>query len=335
MCLPKPSALFFAASLGATFLLSPAMTAPAADVVMFHNDLARTGANLDETVLTPSNVNVNNFGKLFSHGVDGQVYAQPLYVSGVDINGQIHNVVYVCTEHNSVYAFDADNGSLGALWHVNFGAPVPSSDVGSCSDLTPDIGITGTPVIDTGSGTLYVDARTLISGAYAHHLHALDLATGAEKFGGPVTISASANGHTFDPHRQHQRPGLLLLNGIVYLAYGSDCDTPTYWGWLLGYNATTLQRVSVFNVCPGGTEGAIWSCGMAPAVDSSGNIYVMTGNGTFDANSGGHDYGDCFLKLSTANNAVTVSDWFSPDNNSTLNSNDQDLGAGGPVLLPG
>ncbi len=302
---------------------------------MHHNDLSRTGANLQEISLTPANVNVSGFGKLFSHTVDGKVYAQPLYVSGITVGGQTRNVVYVCTDSNSLYAFDADNGSVGALWHDNFGPPVPNSDVGSCGDMAPQIGITGTPAIDKAGGTLYVDSKSKESGSYFHRLHAIDLATGAEKFSGPVVISASANGKNFNALRQHQRPGLVLLNGNVYIGYGSSCDTQTYYGWLLGYNATTLKQVCVFNVCPGGSEGAIWSSGMAPAVDASGNIFVMTGNGTFDANSGGSDYGDCFIKLSTANNTLSVLDWFCPSNQASLSSADKDLGSGGPLLIPG
>jgi hypothetical protein len=304
------------------------------NVVMQHYDLNRTGANTSESTLTTANVNTNQFGKLFSQSVDGKVYAQPLYVAGLTVNSGTHNVVYICTDNNSVYAFDADSGSSGALWHVNLGTPVPNSDVGGCSDMSPQIGITGTPAIDTSGGTIYLDARTLTSGTYAHKLHALDLTTGAEKFGGPVTISASQNGKSFNAHYQHQRPGLLLLNGVVYLAYGSDCDANTYYGWLLGYNMTTLAQVSEFCTTPSGSEGAIWSCGMAPAVDSSGNIYVMVANGSFSNGGANANWGECFLKMSTSS-GLSVSDWFCPSNQASLSSSDEDLGSGGPLLLPG
>lgn len=314
-----------------TALLLATVPANATNVVVQHNDNNRTGANTSETTLKPSNVNVNNFGKIFSHSVDGKVYAQPLYVGGLTVNGGTHNVVYVCTDHNSLYALDADTGSQ--LWHDNFGTPVPNSDVGGCGDMSPDIGITGTPVIDTGLNALYVDARTLISGAYAHKLHAISLTTGGELFGGPVTISASVNGKNFNPHYQHQRPGLVIVNGVVYIGFGSDCDANTYYGWLLGYNETSLSRTAEFCVTPSGSEGAIWSSGQAPAVDSSGNIYVMTANGSFNNSGSNPNYSESFLKLSTP--GLSVESYFTPMNQSSLSSSDEDLGAGGPVLLPG
>jgi hypothetical protein len=318
-------------------LLLLARPALAVDVLMHHNDLSRTGANLEETVLTPANVTESQFGKLFTQSVDGKVYAQPLYVSGITIGGVSRNVIFVCTDNNSVYAFDADNGSDAALWHVNLGTPVPSSDVGSCSDMSPQIGITGTPAIDKAGSTLYVDAKTTSGGSYFQKLHALALTTGAEKFGGPVTISGSVNGKTFNAQRQHQRPGLVLLNGVVYLAFGSHCDMETYYGWLIGYNTTNLEQVAIFNTTPSGSEGAIWSCGMAPAVDAGGNMYVMVGNGSFNANNGGANlnYGESFLKFNTTGGALSVADWFCPSNQASLSSGDIDVGAGGPVLIPG
>ena len=332
---PIPSWLTLsgAAALCAGLLVLPQPAGAQVDVVMQHNDLNRTGANLNETTLTPSNVNTNQFGKLFSHSVDGKVYAQPLYVAGLNFGGTIHNAIYVCTDDNDLYALDADDGSQ--LWHDNFGSPVPNSDVGGCGDMSPQIGITGTPVIDTNNGTLYVDSRTLSGSTYAHKLHAISLTNGVEKFGGPVTISASVNGKSFNAHYQHQRPGLLLLNGVIYIAYGSDCDANTYYGWLLGYNETNLSQTVAFNTTPSGSAGAIWSCGNAPAVDSSGNIYVMTANGSFNANNGGSDlnYSECFLKLSTP--GLSVSSYFCPSNQAALTSADEDLGSGGPVLLPG
>jgi hypothetical protein len=300
--------------LGTAPLLPQAL---AVNVLTQHNDLSRTGANTSETILTPANVNSNTFGKLFTDGVDAQVYAQPLYVENLSIFGGKYNVVFVCTESNSVYAFDADTAGP-PYWHVNLGAPFTTS----CGDLLPVVGITGTPVIDLSSGTLYVDTK-LASGP-AHKLHALDITNGSEKFGGPVTISASA----FSASVEHQRPGLLLLNGVVYVCFGSHCDGGSYHGFVMGYNATNLSQVSVFNVTPTGTKGAVWSGGMAPAADSSGNIYIMTGNGDFD---GGANFGESMVKL---NGTLSVLDYATPANWSSLNAGDTDFGSGGPTLLP-
>jgi len=313
---------------------------PAAEILTQHNDLSRTGANLQETTLTPANVNPGLFGKLFSRNVDGALYAQPLYVEGLTISSQSHNVVFVCTEHNSVYAFDADDpAASNALWHVNLGPSVPYTDVNSCGDLKPEIGITSTPVIDLTTGTIYVEAKTKETNGvvtYYHRLHALDLTNGQEKFGGPVVIQGAINGITFNALHGHQRAGLVLLSNVVYVAMSSHCDWEPYNGWLFGFNATNLSPVASFNTTPASAngEGAIWSCGMAPAADTNGNLYVMTGNGTFDANTGGTNYGMCFLRLSTTNGLAVV-DWFSPFNEAVLSAGDRDLGSGGPVLLPG
>jgi hypothetical protein len=315
----------------------------AVDVLTQHNDLSRSGADLSEYVLTTSNVNTAQFGKVFTRAVVGQIYAQPLYVNSISISNQTRNVVYVCTEHNNVYAFDADNATASnALWQVNLGPSVPIADINSCGDLSPEIGITGTPVIDLVSQTLYVEAKALNGTNIFHSLHGLDLVTGLEKFGGPVTIQASVAGtgdggtiDTFNAQHQFNRPGLLLLSNVVYVAFGSHCDWAPYHGWLIGYNATNLQQqVSVFNTTPNGSEAAIWSGGMGPAADGNGNIYIMTGNGSFDKNTGGPDLGDAFIKLSTSNNTLTVADWFVPYDQGTLNSDDLDLGSGGPILLP-
>lgn len=320
-------------------LLSPS-SAKAVNVLTQHNDLSRDGANLAETNLTPANVNVSTFGKVFTQTVDGQIYAQPLYVQGLTISNVTRNVVFVCTENNSVYAFDADNAAAGALWHTNLGAAVPYTDVNSCSDLKPVIGITGTPVIDPETGTLYLDSKTLqVNGAtttYYHYLHALDITTGSEKYGGPVQIQGTVNGIVFNAQHGHQRAGLLLLSNVVYVAFSSHCDWTPYNGWLFGYNTTNLSQVAMFNTTPGsaGGEGAIWSGGMAPAADTHGNIYVITGNGTFNANTGGTNYGQCFIKFSTTN-GLAVADWFSPFDEASLSSRDRDIGTGGAVLLPG
>lgn len=318
-------------------------------VVTQHNDNGRTGQNLQETILNTSNVNVNNFGKLFTRTVDGQIYAQPLYLANQPINGAMHNVVYVATMHNSVYAFDADDPTAStALWQVNLGTSVPSQDVcPSCGyqDIKNEIGILSTPVIDTTSGTIYVVAKTKNTANSTYHfsLHALDVLTGAEKFNGPKEIvgqvagsgAGSSNGTVvFEPLHHLNRPGLLLLNGTVYLAFGSVGDIFPYHGWVMGYDAGSLGQVAIYNATPNGSAGAIWQAGMGLVSDSSGFIYLMTGNGSFNANSSGTEYGDSFIKLSTSG-GLSVSDYFTPWNQSALSQSDADLGSGGPVALPG
>ncbi len=323
------------------------------NVLTYQYDNMRAGANLRESSLTRTNVSQNTFGKLFTYSVDGYVYGQPLYLAGVNIPGRgIHNVVYVVTEHDSVYAFDADSNA-GAdatpLWHVNFLNPaagvttVPFQDVG-CNQIIPEIGITSTPVIDPPSGTLYTVAMTKesASGAttYVHRLHALDVTTGAERPGSPVTIQASFPGTgeggttlTFAPKNYKQRPGLLLLNGVVYTAWSSHCDIGRYHGWLMGYDAQTLQQVAVYNNTPNGNEGSFWTGGAAPAADANGNIYLVAGNGTFDAASGGPDLGEAYIKLSSAPR-LAVQDYFAPFNFLDLNRQDLDVGSAGVALLP-
>ncbi len=335
----------------AVFLLLASPTyAVAVNVLTQHNDSFRTGANLNETILTVSNVNSSQFGKLFTRAVDGQIYAQPLYVSGLMISGNLHNVVFVETEHNSVYAFDADDPSASsALWQVNLGASVPIGDFQNCTDLQPEVGITGTPVIDLTSSTMYVVAKTKMGPNHSQQLHALDLATGQEKFSGPVPIQGSVPGTgagsvggtlTFDPLYQHSRAGLLLLSNAVYVAFGSHCDFGNYTGWLFGYNATNLQQTTIFCTTPNAGDGpvdgggGIWGSGMGPAADAGGNIYVTTGNGQFDMNTGGVDLGDSLIKLSVSNNALVVADWFAPQDQANMYTNDLDLGAGGPIVIP-
>ncbi|GLV58751.1 hypothetical protein KDH_55810 [Dictyobacter sp. S3.2.2.5] len=321
---------------------APANTA----MTTYKNDLSRTGQNRNETILTTSNVNQNQFGKRVEYKVDGQVYAQPLYLPNVNIAGTVHNVAFVATEHDSLYAFDADQISSTPistfLWHRSFiNTPaittVPSSSVG-CYDINPEYGITGTPVIDPSTNTLYVVANTLENGVNTYRLHAIDLTTGNDKPGSPTLIQASVQGSagtvTFNPAIHLNRPGLLLLNGVVYIGWGSHCDNDLahYHGWIMGYDASTYQQVTVYNVTLNGTAGAIWQSGQGIAADGS-NIYVMTGNGTFDANTGGVDLGDSFIKLSTSGGLKQV-DYFTPFNQSCLNSGDLDLGSGGPLLLP-
>jgi hypothetical protein len=315
-------------------------------VTTHHNDTSRTGQNLSETILNTSNVNVNTFGKLFSRSVDGQIYAQPLYVPNLPVGGTTRNVVYVATQNDSVYAFDADNPAASSpLWQVNLGTPVPTTDVDpTCADITPQIGITSTPVIDSSSSTIYVVAKTknTTDNSYHFNIHALDLITGAEKFSGPTEITAQVSGTgvqsvggivTLDPLQQFNRPGLLLLNGIVYVAFGGACEIPPWHGWILGYGASTLQQVAVLNTTPNGSDGGVWGGGQGLLADSGNNIYVMTGNGTFDPTTGG-DYGDSILKISTAS-GLSIVDYFTPTNQADLDAADLDLGSGGPMALPG
>jgi hypothetical protein len=331
-----------AAFIAVVFAVLMPIRAGAVNVLTQHNDNYRTGANLAEFVLNTSNVNTAQFGKVFSRTVDGQMYAQPLYVHAVAISNQFRNIVYVCTESNSVYAFDADSATASnALWQVNLGPPVPIADLNNCDDLSPIVGITSTPVIDPTTGTIYVEAKTVENGNYFHRLHALDIATGQEKFGGPVVIQASvpgtADGGTLDSfNAQHalNRPGLLLLSNVVYVAFGSHCDWGPYYGWVLGYGATNLHQQYVFNATPNAGEGGIWSSGTGPAADAAGNIYVETGNATFDVNIGGPDFGDSFLKLAVSNDSLVVASWFTPYNQEILNDGDVDLNSGGSLLLP-
>ncbi|BAV34081.1 pyrrolo-quinoline quinone [Sulfuricaulis limicola] len=328
---------------------APAPPSPptAVNVLTYHNDNARTGQNLQETLLTPANVNGTTFGKLFSYPVDGSVYAQPLYATNVRIAGQLHNVVFVATEHNSVYAFDADNKTSVPLWRTSFIDPVngittvPSRDT-NCDDINPEIGITSTPVIDSVTGILYVVAMTKENGAYAHRLHALDIATGNEKFGTGMKLQASVPGTAapndgkgrlvFNSLLENQRAALLLSNNVLYIATGSFCDLGNHHGWVLTYDSKTLNLLGAFSSTPNGNEGGIWQSGGGAAADANGSIYLITGDGSFDAASGGSNYGNTFLKLSGA--ALTVADYFTPFNQATLAAVNGDLGSGGALLLP-
>jgi hypothetical protein len=327
-------ALLIALCLGSNLLLAQVR------VTTYHNDNARTGQNTAETTLTPANVNSNQFGKLFSTTLDGgYVYAQPLYMPNVNIAGGTHNVLYVATEHDSLFAIDADSGAM--LWQQSFINPsagittVSSGDVG-CGDLVPEIGITSTPVIDPGTGTIYLVAKTKENGNFVQRLHALDITTHAEKFGGPVVISATSQGRTFDPLKQHNRPGLLLENGHVVIAWASHCDNGPYQGWVISYNAGNLAQEAVFNTEPDATNGffgGIWMSGDGVAADASGNLYFATGNGDYRSATG--DWGDSIVKLSgPSSGAFTVADWFTPFNQSSLSGGDTDLGSGGVMLLP-
>jgi hypothetical protein len=274
------------------------------------------------------------------------VDAQPLYLSHLSISGAAHNVVFVATEHDMVYAFDSDTGA--ALWSVSVANGESPSDSRGCGQVTPEIGVTDTPVIGRNAGThgaIYLGAMTKDSqGNYHHRLHALDVTTGAELFGGPKEIQATfpnlAGQTTFDPGQYKQRPGLLLLNGILYLTFSSHCDMGTYTAWVLGYNESTLAQTAVLNLGPNGGGPSIWMSGGAPAVDSSGNIYLLNANGTFetalDANGFPNhgDYGNSFMKISTANNTLTVADYFAMSNEVSESNADADLGSGSALVLP-
>jgi hypothetical protein len=338
-----------------------AATGFAANVLTYHNDNARTGANLAETTLTPANVNQASFGKLFAYSVDGYVYAQPLCVSGLNISGQgTHNVVFVATEHNSVYAFDADSNTGangGLLWHVNLGPSAPCPVAGfEFQAIVPEVGITGTPVIDPVTQTLYVDAFTTDGVNYAHKIHALNLADGSEKSFSPVTVNVSipANGAgsvngtmSFQAIQHLQRCALTLAGGVLYVAYAGYTDTPTtepFHGWLIGFNASNLQLLTdhVFNSTPNGTvaqfgsiagQGGLWMGDGGPAVDSNTNLYFAVGDGNFNAFSGGTEYGDSVVKLSTAH-GFSVADYFTPYFQAYYRTNDLDVGSGGVMLLP-
>jgi fibronectin type 3 domain-containing protein len=322
-------------------------------VTTYHNDLSRDGANTHEFALTTTTVKSATFGKLFSCPVDGAIYAQPLWVPNLAIGGGTHNVIFVATARDSVYAFDADASPCTAYWHkalLGTGETwVSWNDVGT-GDIQPDIGIIGTPVIDPSTSTLYAVSKSEVTGtgcspstACHQRLHALSLIDGSEKFAGPVDITSSisvpgtgdgsnAGTVSFNTLRENQRPGLVFSGGVVYVAWASHGDNTPYHGWVIGFNASTLQIVSTFNANPNGSDSGIWMAGGAPAVDSLGNLYFLTGNGTFDADSGGLDYGDSTVKLSTSG-GLSVSSWFTPADQSNLEGGDQDHGSGGAAIL--
>ena len=339
----------------ATLTVNPAP--PTVMVLTQHNDIARTGQNTSETILNTTNVNANQFGKLFGMTVDGQVYAQPLYVPGVTINGGIHNVVIIATEADSVYAYDADS-SAAPLWKASLvdaahgagtnEAPLNSATTIGCSDLQPLIGITATPVIDAASNTIYVEAKSTNGTNYFHRLHSLDLLTGNEKSPGPIHITAtvagtgdgSTNGQlifdsdTMSLHAQ-ARPGLLLINGTIYIAFASHCDFGPYHGWLFAYDETTLVQKSVYVTTPNEGLGGFWMSGAGVAADSNGNIYIPSGNGDFDTtNVPARETGDTMLKFGSTNQILMLLDYFTPEDQQSLNDNDTDLGSGGTLLLP-
>jgi hypothetical protein len=337
-----------AASTGATPPAQPPTGPSPTDVTTYRDDVARTGADLTESVLTPANVNSSSFGLLRVLPVDGKVDAQPLYVSHLSVAGATHDVVFVATENDSVYAFDAQTGAM--LWHVSLlGAGESPSDDRGCDQVTPEIGVTATPVIDPGAGpngAIYVVAMSKRGGTYYQRLHALDLTSGAELFNGPVTVnptysSAAGGEKTFAPGQYEERAALLLENHTVYTSWTSHCDNSPYSGWIVGFDETTLGQSAVLNVAADSNAGpSIWMSGGGLAADAAGNIYLLTANGAFDTtlNSGGFpeygDYGNSFLKLSTAGGGLAVADYFTMSNEPAESAADLDLGSGGILLLP-
>jgi len=321
------------------------------DVATYKNDIARTGQNLSESILTPANVSSTTFGKLRMLSVDGKVDAQPLLLSGLTVQGASHNVVFVATENDSVYAFDADTGTQ--LWRVSVlgaGESVSGLPPSGCTQVSPTIGITATPVIDRSAGAhgiIFVVAMSRTSsGAYHQRLHALDVTSGAEQLGGAVDVAATypmvGGATTFDPAQYEERAALLLAGGTLYTSWTSHCDVAPYSGWVIAYNESTLARTAVFNAAPnsGGVGPAIWMSGGGPAADASGNVYLLTANGAFEStldangfpNQG--DYGNSFLKLALSGSTLSVSDYFTMYDTATESTADQDLGSGGILLLP-
>jgi len=304
------------------------------DVLTQHNDNARTGANLRELALTPVNVNKTQFGMLFKRVVDDQLYTQPLVVTGVQVDGGTHDLVIVTTVNNSVYAFDANDAEATTpIWHVNFGTPanMHSANFG-CLDINGQMGIIGTPVIDKARGVLYVVALTQVrddaaglGAGYTQRLHELDIASGADLPESPVVIKADG----FNALMQNQRPALMLANGMVYVGYASRCDKEPYHGYLMAYDARTLAQASVFNTSPTGSEASIWQSGQGPAADADGNVYVVTGNGSWD---GVQNFSESFLKFTPQ---LKLLDWFTPTNHLALDKKDDDLNSSGATLIPG
>ncbi len=332
------------------YMASGIHSASHAQVLTAQYDNFRTGADLHETVLKPSNVNIRDFGKLFSRTVDGDVFAQPLYVPSLAIPGVgKRNVVFAATEHDSVYAFDVNGTRDAPLWKTSFLDPqhgtttVTDREV-DCPFITPEVGITPTPVIDGANRTMYVLARTKEHGAFVQKLHALDITNGKERPGSPVVISATVQGSgdaavrgriSFDPLRENPRAALLLVGGEVYLTWASSCDVGPYHGWVMAYDARTLQQRAVLNTSPDGGDAGIWQSDAGPAADHEGNLYVVTGNGDFNAaKAGGRDWGNSVLKLRLEGQRLQVLDYFTPFNQKLLDSKDWDLGSQGPVLPP-
>jgi len=335
----------------ATLTVNPVITSPGTDVTTYHNDIARTGQNTTETKLTQANVNSTTFGLLRNLAVDGGVDAEPLYLSQLSVAGSAHNVVFIMTEHGSAYAFDSDTGAQ--LWKVSLlGSGETSSDDRGCGQVSPEIGITSTPVIDRAAGAhgiLYAVAMSKNGSTYFQRLHALDITTGGELEGGPVTVQATYPGTganssggqvVFDPKQYKDRAALLLLNGVVYTSWASHCDFNPYTAWIMGYNQTTLAQTSVLDLTPNGSEGSIWQSGGGLAADPQGNIYALMANGTFDTTLDANgfpnkqDYGNGYVKVSTAGGTLKVADYFDMSNTVNESGGDVDLGSGGAMVLP-
>lgn len=336
---------------------APVITTPNdqhVSVLTQHNNLTRAGWNNQETKLATGNVNTKSFGKLFSLGVDDQVYAQPLIFGGLSISGVRHNVVFIATVNNTVYAYDGDSGSL--YWKKNFNAtgmraPKNTDMSGACGgsyqDFSGNIGIVGTPVIDSASQTMYFVARNTDGQNFSQYLHAINITNGSEQTGSPVKITASMTGGgdgsvnnvvSFDPQRNNQRAALTLLNGIVYVSFSSHCDWGPYHGWILGYNSKTLAQQIVYNDTPNGSDGGIWESGMGMAADAQGNLYVVVGNGTVGQGNDPTNLtnrGESALKLTPAGNTLQVNSYFTPYNFPFLEANDLDYGSMGALLIPG
>ncbi len=308
-----------------TMLLGASVCGGQTSVLTQHNDNNRDGVNASETTLTPSNVNSNNFGLLFKVQVDDQVYAQPLYMANLSIAGGTHNVVFIATTNNSVYAFDAD--SAKQYWHVQLGPAYNVNDKPpGCTDVVATAGIMSTPVIDPSTNTLYVVAQTWVNNTSTHYLHALSVASGADAGGSPVTINASG----FNSVYENQRSALLLANKNIYIAFSSHCDTGLYAGYTMAYSTSGLSQTGVFNPGPNNSESAIWHSGNGSAADSAGNVYVITGNGAWDGES---EFGESFLKF---NSNLILQDWNTPtEYGPTPHQGDNDLTASGPLLIPG
>jgi hypothetical protein len=321
------------------------VVAGATGVFTYHNDVGRTGQNVNEVLLSPDSVNSTRFGKLFSHVVDGDVYAQPLYFTDLSVPGRgVHNAVIIATEGDGVYAFDADSGtgaSAEPLWHVSLidtehGASAGASTVSAtadvaCAAIAPQVGITATPAIDPARSTLYVEAFSKEHGVLVHRLHALELATGAERRGSPVEVTVKS----FNPVRQLERAAVLFSNNVVYLAYGSHCDKPRFSGWLLAYDARTLAQKSAFATGLEHGKAAIWMSGSGPAADRKGNVFLSTGDGWFDEQAkGAGDLGDSILKFALRRGNLRIVDYFTPYNQAVYARHDGDLGSGGVLLLP-
>ena len=333
------------------FTITVNALAPGTDVMTFHNDIARTGQNLTETVLTQANVNSQNFGLLRNLPVDGKVDAEPLYLSHLTVGAGTYNVVLIATEHDSVYAFESDTGTQ--LWKVSLlGSGETTSDDRGCTQVMPEIGVTSTPVIDRTAGAhgiMYVVAMSKNGSTYIQRMHALDVTTGAELLGGPVVIQAtypgtgdnSSGGQViFDPAIYKERAALLLFNGVVYTTWASHCDDNSYTGWVIGYSSANLTQASVLNLVPNGSKGAIWQSGGGPAVDPQGNIYILDGNGTFDTTLDMNgfpimfDYGNGFVKIATSGATPKVVDYFNMKTTADESNEDIDLGSAGPMVLP-